>query len=113
MENGEANVGTSRENVVSRSGHDSSASQNQNGNYRQRHQPRNVRYTRYRETSRYGHDRQNDRQGTDRVQQTDTSQQRQREQLNPDAESYDPRRDSNRPEDRNTEAVANRQGNSQ
>jgi hypothetical protein len=36
MEDGEARMSSSCENVVLRSGHDSSASQNQSGNYRQK-----------------------------------------------------------------------------
>jgi hypothetical protein len=40
MEDGEANMSSSHENVVSRSGHDSSASQNQSRNYRQGPQPK-------------------------------------------------------------------------
>jgi hypothetical protein len=109
MEDGEARMSSCPENAVSRSGHDTSASQNQNGNYRQRPQPRSVRYTRYGENSRSKYNRQNDRQAASPIQQIDTLQQRQRGQLNPEAESYNPRRANSRPQDRNTHSVATRQ----
>jgi hypothetical protein len=77
MEDGEARRSSSRESIVSRSGHDSPVSQNQNGNYRQIPQPRSIRYPCYRESSRYEYNRQNDRHAASQVQQTDTLQQRQ------------------------------------
>jgi hypothetical protein len=93
MEDGEERMNSSCGNALSRSGQDTSASQNQNGNYRQRPQPRSVRYTRYR------YNRQNDQQATSRVQQTDTLQQRQQGKLDPEAESYNPRRAISWPQD--------------
>ena len=113
MEDSEANIGLNNENTVPRSGYDTSANRNRSRNYGQRPQPQSVRYTRYRENSRYGYNRQNDQRVASRAQPTDTSRQWRGDPLNPNAESYDPRRNGNGPINRNTEPVVNRQGNSQ
>jgi hypothetical protein len=110
MEDDEEMMNSGRGNAFTRSGHDTSASQDQNGNYTQRPQPRSIRYTRYRENSRYGYNRQNDRQTTSRVQQTDAFQQWQQVQLDPEAETYNPRRAISRPREEITQSVENRQG---
>src|SRR5215469_16589837 len=101
MEYSERRNSSSREPLMSRPERTSSAGQNQNGHYRPRSQPQNIRFTRYRENSSYDQNRQYNQHSSGREMQTGSLQRRRRSQLNPNADSYSPERTTNISSDSN------------
>jgi hypothetical protein len=101
MEDSETRKSSSREPPMSRPEHSSSAGQNQNGHYRPRTQPQNIRYTRYTENSSYDQNRQYNQHSSGRELQTASLQRRRRSQLNTNADLYSPKRMTNNSHDRN------------
>jgi hypothetical protein len=104
MEDSETRSSSSREPPMSRPEHSSSAGQIQNGHYRPKSQPQNVRYTRYRGNSSYDQNRQYNQHFSGRELQTASLQRRRRSQLNPNADSYSRERTTNNSRDRNTQS---------
>jgi hypothetical protein len=96
---------------MSRPEYSSSAGQNQNGHYRLRSQPQNIRYTRYRGNSSFDQNRQYNQHSSGRELQTASLQRRRRSQLNPTADSYRPERTTNTSRDRNTQSEISGQEN--
>jgi hypothetical protein len=111
MEDSETRNSSRREPPMSRPDHSSSAGQNQNGHYRLRSQPQNIRYTRYRGNSSYDQNRQYNQHSSGRELQTASLQMRWRSQLNPNADSYSPEGTTNNSFDRNPQSEISGQEN--
>ena len=80
--------------------HSLSAGHNQNGHYRPRSQPQNIRYMHYRENSSYDQNRQYNQHSSGQKMQAGLLQSRQQSQLNPNANSYSLERTTNNSRDR-------------
>jgi hypothetical protein len=111
MVDSETRNSSSHEPPMSRPENSLSAGQNQNGNYRPRSQPQNIRYTRYRENSSYDQNRQYNQHSSGREFQMASQQRWRRSQLNPNADSNSLERTTNNSRDRNTQSEISGQEN--